>query len=422
MTRADIVIYNIGQLVTFKEGPQPARALRDPSNAGIIENAGIAIRGEKIIDVGSSSRILTEYEAEARINAEGRLVTPGLVDSHTHLIFAGSREDEFEMKLQGYSYSEILSRGGGIYRTVRATRQASVQELRRLLLERLLLMVRHGTTVVEVKTGYGLLPEYEVKMLNALEGLDSPGLPKIIPTLLAHVIPQEYKDHRREYIDLFIKEIIPQSLSAKVKPLYIDVFCDKGAFNVEETRRILQAGVRHGLRLRLHAEELAYIGCSDLAGEFQIDSIDHLEYLPAKNIDLLVAKKTVANLLPTSMLSIFSEKKPPVNELREKGAIIAVSTDYNPNNMNPVLATTMDIATYLLGLTPLEALAAATINAAWSLRLDHVHGRIVPGAAADIVVWDAPTYKWIGYEWGHDKTLVVVARGAMVKNELGGTC
>lgn len=420
MPRADLVIYNIGQLVTFREGPVPARLLKDPGAAGIMENAGIAVRGERIIEVGSSTEILSKYEAKERINAGGRLVTPGLVDSHTHLLFAGSREDEFELKLQGYSYQEILARGGGIYRTVKATRSASVEELRRLALERLLLMARHGTTVVEVKTGYGLLPEYEVKMLEALRGLDSPGLPRIIPTLLAHVIPEEYMERRGDYIELFIKEIIPRSLKASVKPRYIDVFCDKGAFTPEETRRIIEAGIRAGLRARLHAEELAYIGCSDLVRDLDIDSLDHLEHLPPGNIPPMVEKRTVANLLPTSMLSVFSEKKPPVRELREKGAIIAVSTDYNPNSMNPILQSTMDISTYLLGLAPLEALAAATVNASWSLRLDDCHGRIAEGACADIVVWEHPSYKWIGYEWGHDKTLTVIARGVIVKDELGG--
>lgn len=422
MPKADMIIYNIGELVTFNKGPQPARALRDPANAGIIKNAAVAVRGKRIVDVGDSGRISSTYDSDICVNAGGRLVTPGLVDSHTHLVFAGSREDEFELKLQGYSYDEILARGEGIYRTVRATMEASVGELRRMVLERLILMARHGTTVVEVKTGYGLLPEYEVKMLNVLEGLDSPGIPRIIPTLLAHVVPEEYLDKRLGYIDLFVNHVIPSAMEARVKPKYIDVFCDKGAFNVEETRRIIQAGLEVGLRARLHAEELAYIGCSGLLKEVHLDSVDHLEYLPVGNIDYIVARRTVATLLPTSMLSIFPEQKPPVDALREKGALIAIATDYNPNNMNPVLATTMDLSTYLLRLTPLEALAASTINAAWSLRVDDMHGRIAPGTSADIIVWDAPSYRWIGYEWGRDKTLVVAVRGALVKNELGGTC
>ncbi|MCE4600179.1 MAG: imidazolonepropionase [Desulfurococcales archaeon] len=420
MPRVDLLIHNIGELVTFREGPLPGSRARDPKAAGIIHNAAVAIRGGRIVDVGPSGGLRARYNGTVEIDAGGRLATPGLVDNHTHLVFAGSREDEFELKLLGYSYAEILARGGGIYRTVRATREASVGELRALALKRLRLMVEHGTTVVEVKTGYGLLPEYELKMLRALEGLDAPGLPRIVPTLLAHVIPEEYRERRGEYVDLFIRELIPRAREEKVKPVYVDVFCDRGVFTVEETRRIIEAGLRHGYRVRLHADELAYIGCSALAGEYPIDSLDHLEYLPPENARLLAERGTVATLLPTSMLTVFSDKKPPVEELRRAGAVIAVSTDYNPNNMNPILSTTMDLSTYLYRMTPLEALAATTINPARSLGLDDVHGRIAPGAYADIVVWDMPNYRWIGYEWGYDRVLTVVARGTIVRDLIGG--
>ncbi len=416
--RADILVYNIGQLVTFRWGPLPGPRARDPRAAGIIEDAAVAIRGGRVVEVGRSAELRGRYQASVHVDAGGRLATPGLVDSHTHLVFAGSREDEFEMKLQGYSYSEILARGGGIYRTVEATRRASVEELAERARKTLLLMARHGTTVVEAKTGYGLLPEYEYKMLEAMARLDAPGLPRIIPTLLAHVVPREYTGRRGEYVRLFTEEIIPSAARMNPRPVYVDVFCDEGAFTVDETRTILEAGLRHGYRLRLHAEELAYIGCSSLARDYPVDSLDHLEYLPEENARLLAEKGTVATLLPSSMLAVFSEKKPPVDALREAGAIIAVATGYNPNNMTPVLATVMDVSTYLLGLTPLEALAAATVNAARGLRLEHEHGRVAPGAYGDIVVWDVPNYKWIGYEWGHDKALFVASRGIIVRDDL----
>ena len=415
MPRADLVVYNIGELVTFRGGPLRGREARDPQRAGILRNAGVAVRSGRIIDYGASSEIRARYEAAYAYNARGLLVTPGLVDPHTHLVFAGSREDELELKLLGYSYEEILARGGGIHRTVRATREASVEELERLARERLLEMARNGTTVVEVKTGYGLLPEYEYKMLEALRGLRAPGLPRIIPTLLAHVIPQEYKEDREGYVELFIKEIVPGAKRVEPRPVYIDVFCDKGAFTVEETRRILQAGLNHGYRLRLHAEELAYIGCSDLAGEMPIDSVDHLEYLPPGNAELLASRGTVATLLPSSMLSVFSDKKPPVEALREAGAIVALATDYNPNNMNPSMQSVIDLAVYLLGMTPLEALAAATVNAARSLRLDGSHGLIARGASADLVVWEVPSYRWVGYKWGVDRVREVFVGGVPVK-------
>ncbi len=417
MPRADLVLYNIGQLVTFREGPLRGSEARDPHRAGIIENAGIAVRSGRIIDIGQSSMIRGRYEASLSINVNGRLATPGLVDSHTHLVYAGSREDELELKLLGYTYSMILERGGGIYRTVEATRRSSIEELRRTARDRLIRMMKLGTTVVEAKTGYGLLPEYELKMIKALQGLDTPGLPRIIPTLLAHVIPREYMDNRGDYIRLFRGELIPKAKKVKPEPVYVDVFCDKGAFTPEETRQIFNTAISYNYRLRLHAEEIAYIGCSDLVQEYQVDSVDHLEYLPSKNTVLLARKGTVATLLPASMLSVFSSKKPPVQELRKAGAIIAVATDYNPNNRNPNMQNIIDLSVYLLGLTPLEALAAATVNAARSLRIDGDHGVIAPGSWADILVWDLPGYRWIGYDWGYDRAYIVVARGVIVRGE-----
>ncbi len=415
MVKADIVIYNIGELVTFHKGALRGTEARDPRNAGIMKNAAIAIRAGRIIDIGSSSLIRGKYEAKISINAEEKLVTPGLVDPHTHIIFAGTREDELELKLLGYSYSEILARGGGIYRTVRETIKASVEELRSNARKRLLQALRLGTTVMEVKTGYGLLPEHEIKMLKALQGLDEPGLPRIIPTLLAHVIPKEYTDNREEYINLLINKLIPEAKKIDPKPVYLDVFCDKGVFTREETRKILQAGLKNGYRLRIHADELAYIRCSDLARELPIDSMDHLEYIPPENATLLAEKGTVATLLPSCMLAVFSDKKPPVEELRKSGAIIAIGTDYNPNNMNISMQSVIDLAVYLLGLTPLEALAASTVNAARSLRLEGEHGVIAKGSWADVIVWNVPNYRWIGYEWGVDRVEIVIARGIPVR-------
>ena len=418
MAKADILIVNIGELVTFNQGPLPGRKARDPKAAGIIRDAAIAVREGRVVDVGRSPDLRGRYQARITIDAGGRLATPALVDPHTHLVFAGSREDEFELKLAGARYEEILARGGGIYRTVRATREASEEELRALARERLRLMARHGSSIVEVKTGYGLLPEHEYKMLRALRGLEDPGLPKVVPTLLAHVVPQEYLGDREAYIRLFTQEIIPGSLRQEPKPRYIDVFCDKGAFTPEETRKIIEAGLRHGLRVRLHAEEIAYTGCSLLARDYPIDSMDHLEHLPPSHARILAETGTAATLLPTSMLAVFAEKKPPVEALRDAGAIIALATDYNPNNMNPNPILTMELATYLLRLTPLEALAAATINAAYSLRIHETHGHLAPGAHANIIIWSHPNYKWIGYDWGHDNTQTIIIDGVIVENKL----
>ncbi len=410
--KVDIVVRNIGELITFKEGP--LRRVNTDS-AGIIHNAAVAVKDGKVVWVGPDSDA-DRYETSLIINAEGRIATPGLIDTHTHLIFAGDRSHELWMKLEGRTYSEILEAGGGIYYTVEETRKASLEELVGNALRVLDKMLYHGTTVVEVKTGYGLLYEHEVKLIDAILELKKRAQQTIIGTLLAHVIPKEYMDRRNEYVGCFTRRLVP--LAAEKKLEFVDVFCDKGAFTVEETRKIISEGKRNGLKIRLHSDELANIGCSTLALEYEIHSIDHLEYLPESIIPGLATTRTVATLLPTSMLSVFADKKPPVKQLRKNGVYLGAATDYNPNNMNPILQTTLDLAVYLLGLTPLEALAAATVNAAWSLDIYPNHGTIREGAYADILVWDYEKLSQLSYTWGYDRLLTVIAKGNIIRSGL----
>ncbi len=410
MPRADIVVYNIGELVTFMDGPL-ARVPEE--RAGIVREAGVAIRSGRIIDVGPSGRIRSSYDAETSINAGGRLATPGLVDPHTHPVFDGSREDELTLKVQGVPYSEILRRGGGIYRTVRRTVSASTSRLLELLLERLELMLRAGTTTVEVKTGYGLDLDEELRHLEVVRAAFGKARQLVVPTLLAHVPPQgaDARAYAREFASTLVPEAASRGLAT-----YVDVFCDRGAFGVEESRLILEAGLRSGLRARIHADQLAYIGCSEMAAGLGVDSMDHLERMPPENAKLLASRGIVAVLTPTSILSMIDSPRPPVEALREAGVFIALASDYNPNNMTPLVQTALQLAPYVLGLTQLEALAASTVNAARSLGLDNVVGRIAPGMRADIVVWDAENHKWLGYYWGFDLSLKVVAGGEIVKD------
>ncbi|MCE4625185.1 MAG: amidohydrolase family protein, partial [Desulfurococcales archaeon] len=307
-----------------------------------------------------------------------------------------------------------LEAGGGIYYTVKMTRKASASELADQAYPRLVVMAWEGTVHVESKTGYGLTGEHELKMLEAMDLLQvmAPYM-GITKTLLAHVVPEEYGDRREEYIEHFTKQLIP---AAKEKGAeFVDVFCDRGAFTVEETRRILSAAAAYGMKLRLHSDELADIGCSRLALEYTLYSMDHLEHLPPTIIPALANTRTVATLLPTSMLSVFSEKKPPVEELKKHGVYIGLATDLNPNNMTPSMRHVVELAVYLYKLTPLEALAAATVNAAYSLGLEGVLGRIVEGTNPGLIIWDFDSVKKIGYEWGYDTILAVVRRdGAIV--------
>ncbi|MFN4046192.1 MAG: amidohydrolase family protein, partial [Acidilobaceae archaeon] len=255
--------------------------------------------------------------------------------------------------------------------------------------------------------------EGELKSLKVAKALGEASKITVIPTLLAHVPPREYREYSLEYAKHFAEVIVP-AVSREGLAVYVDVFCDRGAFNVEESRIILEAGLKHGLRARMHADQLAYIGCSKLAAELPIDSLDHLEKMPEENARILADRGVTAVLTPTSIMAMMELKKTPVEALRKAGVIIAIASDYNPNNMTPLQQTAMDIAPYILNLTPLEALAAATINAAKSLNIHHKLGSIKEGYRADIVLWELENYRWIGYTWGYNKALAVVKDGTIV--------
>ena len=408
---ADIVIHNIGELVTFPEKP-----LRRPErgNAGIVGNALLAVRRGKVVYAGPEADA-PNIRARRRVNARGLLVTPGLVDPHTHPVFSGDRSRELLLKLEGRSYREILESGGGIYYTVEMTRGAGDEELAHGMEEALILMLEHGTTSVEAKTGYGLTVEEELRQLKIILETSKRVPQHVTPTLLAHVIPQEYMDSREEYVELLAAKLIPQAAMRGAE--YFDVFCDKGAYTCEETRRLFRAALSAGLKLRLHADEIAYIGCSRLALEFPVHSVDHLENTPPEVVEALSRTRTVATLLPTSMLSVFTSKKPPVEALRRYGVPIALGTDYNPNNMNPNMQSAIDASIYLLRLKPLEALAAATANAAYSLDL-HDRGCLAPGCRADIIVWGLERVEQLGYYWGYNRALLVLSEGAPVAGDM----
>ncbi len=414
MIRADLLLKGISELVTMKWGPYRRVRLED---AGIIRDAALAIKSGRIVWVGKESES-SIVKSDRTVNLGGRVVTPAFIDSHTHLVFSGDRSFELWMKLEGKSYLEILEAGGGIYYTVRETRKREPESLADEAMPRVKLMMREGSGVIEAKTGYGLLPEYEYRMLqaiNLLKGRMSLWGPEIVPTILAHVIPEEYKEKREEYVELFANEIVPKA--AEMGAVYADVFCDKGAFTVDETRRILDAAVGAGLKLRLHSDELANIGCHKLALEYEIHSLDHLEYLPESFAKHLAETRTVATLLPTSMLSVFSSKKPPLEALRKEGVYIGIATDFNPNNMTPSMQEVLDLAIYTLRLSPIEAIAAGTINSAFSLDLHREYGKIEEGYHANIIVWDLDNVKQIGYYWGYDRILEVFNKGKPVRGE-----
>ena len=406
MPRADIVVYRIGELVSFNGAPLSGV---NAGNAGILHGSGIAVRDGVVVEVGSSDHIKWRYTADALLDAEGLLVTPGLVDIHTHPVFTGSRADELELKLEGVRYEEILARGGGIYRTIESTARASEEELLERLEKLARFMMHGGTTTVEMKTGYGLDLNREYRHLVILNRLRERTSITIVPTLLAHVPPRE--GDRRSYVEGF--KALASRVGIEGLASYIDVFCDEGAFTVEETREIIGAGLGSGLRARIHADQIRYIGCSSLALEMRIDSVEHLENTPPSGVEAIARSGSIAGLLPTSILSMMKPDRPPVGELRRRGVPIAVGSDYNANNQTPLVQTAVQVAPYILGLTQIEALAGATYIAAHSLGLAD-RGRIAPGMRADIIAWSVGDYREIGYKWGYNMVWGVIVGGKQV--------
>lgn len=411
--KADLLITRIGELVTFRHGPL---ARVDEKAAGVIWDAAVAVREGRIIAAGPRSEIEHRFKAYEEFDAEGGMVTPAFTDAHTHLIFAGSREDELELKLMGYTYAQILERGGGIHRTIRMTQEASVEDLVSQALPIARLMLLSGTTTVETKSGYAVNLEGEVKMLQAAMEMERLLPLRTVRTLLAHVVPRDFPGDRSEYVSYFQREVIPRVAATRGLAKYFDVFCDRGAFTLEETRRLVETALEYGFRIRLHADQLEYMGCSRLAREYPIDSLDHLDRMPPENARLLADRGTAAVLLPTSMVSMRDfDATPPIEEMRRAGVIMALASDYNPNNQTPRMEMALDLATYLYGLTPLEALAAATVNAAYSLRIHDNAGSIREGAAANLVIWDVDSHRWIGYGWGLPKVAMVVVEGRLLQ-------
>lgn len=410
MPRADIVVYNIGELITFHGGP---RARPRPENAGILHHAGVAVRDGVVVEVGGSEWVRDRYTASVYINAGGRLATPGLVDTHTHPLFAGSREDELELKASGVGYGEIARRGGGIKRTMRDTMNASDGELLGLLESRLDKMLHYGTTTVEAKTGYGATVGEDLRHIRILASLP-PRPQQVVKTVLAHVPPG---DDRKGYIEEFKSRALPEA--ARHGFNYADVFCDNVAFTPSESHDILAEARRHGLRLRAHAEQLSRQGCTQAIAPLGPDALDHLDRATGTEVEILAKHEITAGLLPTSTLAMFDDARPPVGEFRRHGVYMALGSDYNPNNRTPNMQTVIALAVYLYRLTPLEALAAATVNAAKSLGLEGTTGRIAPGRRADIIIWEHPGYKWIPYKWTGDHVDAVIASGIIAKNRLG---
>jgi imidazolonepropionase len=395
---AKLAIVNIGQLVTLA-GPQRSRVGAELRELGIVADAAVVIEGDHIAAVGKFAELKSRIDAGTHVlDAERRCVTPGFVDAHTHLVFAGNRADEFERRIGGATYQEIAATGGGILRTVKLTREATEDELLKAARRHRDWMLRGGTTTLEAKSGYGLDRETELRMLRVIGRLNAEGPVRMVPTLLAaHTVPPEFAGRRAEYVRMVIEEIIPD-VAAEGAARYCDAFCDDHAFTVDETRTVLTAAKRHGLRLRLHAEQFRPGTGAALAAELGAATADHLETVTEETLARLRDAGVQPVLLPGSVFALGRMQYPPARKMVEMRLGIVLATDFNPGS-SPVasMPLMLSLACVQMGLLPAEALTAATINAAWSLGMGEQVGSLEVGKQADFLIHEFADFRELAY-------------------------
>ena len=410
-----LAIINCSQLVTIA-GARRARAGGDLRQLAIVEDGAMLVRGEYIEAVGRRREIESLIDADCEvIDAGHRVVMPGFIDAHTHPVFAGIRANEFEQRASGASYREIAARGGGIRSTVRATRNASQNDLVKTGKRYADWFLRNGTTTIEAKSGYGLTLEDELKILRAIRELNEQTPLRYVPTFLgAHDIPAEYRSRRQTYVNLVINEMLPRVAEEKLAE-YCDVFCEEDVFTTDETWEILSAARCHGLGLRVHADQLSLSGGAKLAGKLSCATADHLEHTDSTGIMALKAAKVQPVLLPASVYALGSTKYPAAREMIDAGLAVVLATDFNPGSSpTPSLPMVLSIACTQMKMTPAEAVTAATINAAYSLGRGDEIGSLEKGKRADFVIHDVSDYRELAYWFGIEHPWRVYASGNLV--------
>lgn len=409
----DLTVTNIGQLVTAPSSPRRGREMRELSTRS---KAGVAVVGGRISAVDDSKAIESlATDSTKVVDAEGSAVIPGFVDPHTHAVFAGNRRDEFARRIEGQDYLEILAAGGGILSTVAATREATARELAANFARRSVRMLSQGTTSLEVKSGYGLDLGSESKMLAAAK---SPDL-RVIRTILgAHAMPPEYRDRREKYMELVCNEMLPAAV--KEGAAFCDVFCEEGAFTLEESRTILTRASELGLGLKIHADQLTPMGGAELAVELGARSADHLGAVSPAGVEALASSDTAAVLLPASTIYVSGPSRAPARDLVDQGAIVAIGTDFNPGS-SPVdsMPLVLSLASLVYGLTVEEAFVAATANGAYAIGLEQEAGCLLPGFRADVLILDADDYRDLSYRLGSRLIRTVISAGKVVNSPPG---
>jgi len=411
-----LLISNIRQLVTVRSGGKPFKAGREMREIGVLENASVLIENGVIAWIGNASDFTNTLQPDAdTLDGSSYVALPGFVDAHTHALFGGSRENEFALRSEGKTYQDIAAQGGGILSTVKATRAATKKELKKAASKRLDAMMKHGTTTVEIKSGYGLSEESEIKMLEAITELADEHFISIRSTFLgAHALPPEFKDRRTEYIDLLCNRMMPYIAKRRLAQ-FCDVFCEVGYFSVEESRKILEQARTHGLALKLHADEFNSIGGTQLAAQLQAASVDHLEHISDDAIAVLRQGKTVAVLLPG--VSFFLRNPyAPARKLIDAGVPVAIASDFNPGScMSFSMPLMMTIACTQMSITPEEAITSATLNGAAAMGVSDQVGSIEVGKRADIVLYDIPHYRYLAYHFGTNLAAKIIKNGTILE-------
>jgi imidazolonepropionase len=413
-----LLITGASQLLTLRgQGARRGSALAD---VGIVKDGALLVRDGLIAAVGTRAKVeaLPAAATAERLDLGGRVVLPGFVDSHTHLIHAASRAEEYELKIAGASYEEIARKGGGILNSVKKLRAATSEALKQRASRALAQFAAYGTTTIEAKSGYGLDIASELKILRLHKELAAEHPLDIVSTFLgAHVVPAEYRGTPagvKEYIALLTEKLIPD-VTQETLAEFCDVFCDRGAFTQEQAKQILEAGQRHGLAPKLHAEQLTRTGASQLAVKLGAASCDHLEQVNSSDIAALAKSQTVATLLPGCDFHLGLKHYAPARKLIDAGAIVALATDYNPGTSPTVsMPMILSLACSQLRMTPAEAITAATINAAYALRRENLIGSLGVGKFADLAVFELADYREIPYYFGMNTCWLTMKRGVVV--------
>ncbi len=408
----DLIIKNANELITVEGASKYPKIKKQMEEVGTIKNGAVAIKNGRIVAIGETKNLLANTKSVKKIiDAKNKIVMPGFVDCHTHLLFGGSRENEFTEKLKGSSYLEILKKGGGILNTVTATRKEleKPEKITNKTLKTLDRMMSYGTTTAEVKTGYGLNAEAELQMLNVIKKLNAIHPIDLIPTFLgAHIIPKEYINKRKEYINLLL-EMLP-----KIKKLakYCDVFCEKNAFTAKEAKQILQEAKQLGIKSKLHTNQFNDIGGIKIGIDLKATSLDHLDYVNEEHIKKISTSGTIAVLLPGVPFHLMNKHYAPAQKMIKAGIPIALATDFNPGSC-PTLSMQMiiDLACRNMKITPNQAINATTINASHAIGMAQEIGSIEIGKKADIIILDIPNHKQLPYWFGINLIKTVIKNG-----------